>query len=296
MTREVSFDHRDPGLRPFIEVEAKIVRDTIQDGRDTGMPAKQIVALIAEGAETDAESGARELSARLPTRHLPIACAPGCASCCYTNVHASSPEILRIASYVKEKLAPDALAALRERAAATMKEIVPLDIEGRARARVACPLLDVATGSCTVYEVRPIACRAYHSADASLCKKAYEEADANPVLPINPVLFHVAHAHSFGMLTGCVDAGLDVGPYDLAACLPDALAEDLDERWLAGERIFGHTELTAELAFGYESVLKELVADLREGRLNTAEKLGTKLDPDARRRERNKRKRERKKR
>jgi Fe-S-cluster containining protein len=296
MTREVSFDHRDPGLRPFIEVEAKIVRDTIKDGRDAGMPARQVVALIAEGAETDAESGARDLSARLPTRHLPIACAPGCASCCYTNVHASSPEVLRIASFVKEKLSPEELAVLRERAEATAKEITPLDIQGRARAKMACPLLDIATGSCTVYDVRPIACRAYHSGDAALCKKAFDEADANPVLPINPVLFHVAHAHGFGMLTGCVDAGLDVGPYDLAAALPSALANDLDERWLAGEKVFEHTDLTTELLEGYESVLGELVTDLREGRLDTAEKIGTKLNPDARRRERNKKKRDRKKR
>jgi Fe-S-cluster containining protein len=293
MTREVSFDHRDPGLRPFIEVEAKIARDTIAEGRVNGASAKDIVAAIAETAENDAESGARELSERLPTRHLPIACAPGCASCCYTNVHASTAEVLRIASFVKEKLGSEELATLRARAERTAKVIEPLDIVDRAKAKVACPLLDEASGACTVYEVRPIACRAYHSGDAALCKRALDEADPNPVLPINPVLFHVPHAHGFGMLTGCVDAGLDVGPYDLAAALPIALAEELDARWLAGEKVFEHTSLTRELLPGYEEVLTELVTDLREGRLDMAEKIGKKLDPDARRRERNKKKRER---
>lgn len=299
-TRQVTFDHGDPALRPFIEVEAKIAREVIREGRANGSSAREIVATLADGATSDAEQGARELSEQLPqTRRLLPVCQEGCSFCCYTNaVHASAPEILRIASHLKETRSAEEIAALRERAERTAAEIANLDLGGRARAKIPCPLLDTASGRCTAYDVRPIPCRAYHSGSVEVCKKAHDEGDANPVLPVNPALFHVAHAYGFGLLTGCAGEGLDVGPYDLAASLPAALADELDERWLRGERVFTHTVESERTRAGYEVVLDELARDLAEGRLDDAERVRAKhvMDPDARRRERNRKKRERKKR
>lgn len=289
MTREVSFDHRDPALRPFIEVEAKIARAILAEAA----PAGETVAAVADAATSDAELGAREMSERLPaTRRLLPVCQEGCAHCCHATVFASTPEILRIASHVKATRTDEELALLRERAREARAKIQSLDLDGRARARVPCPLLDRATGRCSVYPVRPVACRAYHSGDVATCKEAFDAGDANPVLPINPVLFHVAHAYAFGMMTGCAAEGLDVGPYDLAAALSEALEQsDLDGRWLAGEVVLPHTPLSREHARGYDAALAELSADLREGRLADAERAAAALDPDARRRERNKKKR-----
>lgn len=294
MTREVSFNHRDPALRPFIEVEAKLARGAL---REEGLGPDEIVAAVADAATSDAELGAREMSDQLPaTRRLLPVCQEGCAHCCYTTVFASTPEILRIADHLKSTRSEAELDALRTRAAETAEKIKDLDLDGRARARVPCPLLDVATGKCSAYEVRPVPCRAYHSGDVTVCKKAFDGADANPVIPINPVLFHVAHAYGFGMMTGCASDDLDVGPYDLAAVLPSALAgEDLARRWLAKEKVFAHTPLSADHRIGYQAVLDELVSDLNEGRLSDAERVAMKMDPDALRRERNKKKRERKK-
>ena len=162
----------------------------------------------------------------------------------------------------------------------------------RANAQVPCPLLDVATGKCGAYEVRPVSCRAYHSGDVTVCRKAFDAREANPVVPINPVLFHVAHAYGFGMMTGCASDGLDVGPYDLAATLPAALeGTDLARRWLAKEKVFEHTALSERNRVGYDVALKELVSDLNGGRLMDAERIALRIDPDARRRERNKKKR-----
>jgi Fe-S-cluster containining protein len=295
MTREVSFDHRDPALRPFIEVEAKVTRCALQE---EALAPAEIVAAIADAATADAELGAREMSEQIPaTRRLLPVCQEGCAHCCYGAVFASTPEILRIAAYVEATRSEAELSALAVRAAETAARIWTLDLDARARARVPCPLLDVSTGECTAYEVRPVPCRAYHSGDVAVCKKAFDEGEANPIIPINPVLFHVAHAYGFGMMAGCASEGLDVGPYDLAATLAAALAgRDLPARWLAKERVFEHTPLSDEARIGYDVVLDELVADLREGRLSEAERVAMKLDPDARRRQRNKKKRERKRR
>jgi hypothetical protein len=125
------------------------------------------------------------------------------------------------------------------------------------------------------------------------CKKGFDACETNPLLPINPALFHVAHAYSFGMMTACAAEGVDPGPYDLAVALPAALEQDLSDRWAAGERVLPTTPVSARVGEGYAATLQELASDLRAGRLEEAARVAVKLDPDARRRERNKKKRER---
>jgi Fe-S-cluster containining protein len=295
--RKVAFDHTDPGLRPFIEVEAKIVLDLFEQARAEGHSPRDLVRAVADTATSDAETGARQLSDQVPsTRRLLPVCQSGCSYCCKQAVFASTPEILRIADFLKETRTPEELAVLRARAESTAAKVAPLLIEERAVARVPCPLLDEATGRCGVYEVRPVACRAYHSGSVEACKKAFDAGDANPVLPMNPALFHVAHAYSFGMMTACAASSVDPGPYDLAVALPVALAEDLSERWASGERVLPSTVVSEQLRGGYDGTLRQLGEDLRAGRLEDAARVATKLHPDAQRREKNRKKRQRRER
>src|SRR5262249_23750511 len=150
--RLIGFDHRDPTLLPFVEVEAKVVREVIAEAREAGASAKEIVAAIADTATTDAETGASVMSERLAGgKRLPLACSAGCSYCCHSTVHASAPEILRIASWLKEKREEDDLAVLRARAEGAAEAIAPLNLSERLQAKIPCPLLDAATGACTVY-------------------------------------------------------------------------------------------------------------------------------------------------
>ena len=287
--RRVAFDHTDPGLRPFIEVQAKVSMSILDEAKDDGRGAEQTVAELCETCHGFSEEGAREVTARVePGRRLPIACEPGCDYCCYGTVFASSAEILHLAAFIARD--PELARAVGERAAAAAHKVAGLSIDERAGARVPCPVL--ADGACSAYEARPLSCRAYHSCDRGLCERAFQEADARPVLPIVPTMFHIPHAHGFGMMAGLQSAGLDVGPYDLASALPVALADPAGtaERWLAGEAVFAHSTSSESARQGYASTLDALVKDLQTGQLDTAEKLMRRLDPDTRRRERNKRK------
>lgn len=295
MSRRVGFDHRDPMLRPFIEVEAKIALDVLDDLRTERVAAREVVRELATMVHRDAMEGAENLVAKLSIdndKHLPvIACAEGCAHCCYGTVYASAIEVLHLAAWLKESGLPITNGA-KERGRA-IAELETMD--ARAKAKIACPVLDERTGRCSAYEARPVACRAYHSGSVEACRRAFDAGDANPVLPVVGPLFNVAHAHAFGMMTAMMTESLDVGPYDLAAALPRALEEDsLEERWLAGEKVFEHTTISREAATGYEFVLRELADDLRDGRLHAAEAIARVMDPNARRRERNRKKRERK--
>ena len=297
-TRTVVLDHEDPLLRPFIEFQARVVHDVLAEVRGEGRPATEVVALVAAVVEADAEENAQKMSERVSGgRRLPLACTEGCSHCCRASVvRASTPEILRIASWLREHRTAEELALLQQRATEVSEAIVALDANERAKAKVACPLLDLETGRCTVYDVRPVPCRAYHSGSVEACKRALDEGEANPVLPIDPTLFNVAHAHAFGMMTTLVSEGLDVGPYDLAATLPRALETSLDERWLAGEKVLAHTRLSAAGAPAYDVVLHQLASDLRGGGLNAVERIARRIDPEERRKERNRRKRAKQKR
>ena len=93
----VVFDHTDPGLRPFIEVGAKIVLDVFDEARRRGAPAQALVANVADTSTADAAAGAKEMSEQVPsTRRLLPVCNAGCSYCCHGLVpgrpaNASSP-------------------------------------------------------------------------------------------------------------------------------------------------------------------------------------------------------------
>jgi len=128
----------------------------------------------------------------------PPACVVGCSSCCHVHVDVTSPELFAIARYLERTLSPGALTTLRQRLALHVARVAPLSDEARWAARVPCALLD-SSGRCSVYPVRPLRCRAFHSCSADTCRSAFEgrhdvEPDTNP---------------SISRATDAVEAGYD---------------------------------------------------------------------------------------
>lgn len=289
MVRRVAFDPNDPFARPLVEGQARITSEMLQE---SGRSAETILRIVDE-AHAFGDEAAAEASASIQgaSQRTP-ACKEGCAYCCYgTSVFASTPEVIRIAEHLRATRGHDALAALRTRLDDTAKRLAPLTQEQRQAERLPCPLLDVPSGRCTVYEVRPFACRAYNSYDAKACEDAHARADANPILPTNILLFRARHAVGFGMMAGLTHEGLDVGPYELASALCAAL-EDEGARavWLEGKQPFSHTEVSEEAREGYERTMRALATDLATGGMRTLDKHLVRLDPEERRKARNRRK------
>ena len=89
----------------------------------------------------------------ITTAHPSWPCHKGCDDCCRSLASVplvTEPEWKRIAA---------ALDALPVQTAADARRRIRAS--GTAARPVVCPLLDTATGSCLVYDARPIACRAY---------------------------------------------------------------------------------------------------------------------------------------
>lgn len=105
-----------------------------------------------------------------------IACSAGCPHCCVLNVAILLPEGMVIADWLRERLPPSALNALRERLAAHCRRVRWMEDDERISKQVACPLLDV-DGNCTIHPVRPLVCRAVASLDRTSCREAF-----NPVI------------------------------------------------------------------------------------------------------------------
>ncbi len=167
----------------------------------------------------------------------PVACGPGCPSCCVSKVAVVAPEVLRIAGYLRASLLPDALAALVARARAADDAVRGLTRVERARAGVPCPLL--VDGGCSVHEVRPLLCRGWTSLDRAGCERHFADPDAAPVPPSHRVAYELASAVLAGLGAAVRASGRDGALLELTAALRIALEHPAAAaRWDAGRPVF----------------------------------------------------------
>ena len=201
---------------------------------DRGVP--EAIALAGKTAELatlliDRAAGAEHVD-----------CRAGCAWCCtFTYIRTSAPEVLRIAAYLRDTLAPNALAAVIQRLAHRTERLAAMREEQRPRARLACALL--ADQRCTIYPVRPLACQGMTSSSAAACEASYRAGWTRPI-PNGPRHLGITMDVRSGVSDGLAEAGLDAAGLDLTAALRIALeTPDAGERWLAGEPIFAPAAL-----------------------------------------------------
>lgn len=162
-----------------------------------------------------------------------LACARGCAYCCYNYVSATAPEIFLIARHLRHSMPEAAVSELTQRLAPAMT-LAPHERVGR---KIACALLEDA--SCSVYALRPISCRSRATAkqDFELCVQEYE-GGKEPVAQTN--LHRLVGAHvTLLMQIVLAASGHAVDTYELSGALVSALrVPDAEVRWLAGEDVF----------------------------------------------------------
>jgi hypothetical protein len=108
------------------------------------------------------------IQAGFKRRGVQPACRKGCSFCCHLLVSTSAPEVLAIAQYVRERFTDEEQAALLQRIDAVIEATAGMTRDERMDCKVPCPLLQ--NGECSIYEVRPIACRAWHSFDVVQCE------------------------------------------------------------------------------------------------------------------------------
>jgi len=102
---------------------------------------------------------------------LPIACGPGCGTCCMVNVAVLEPEVTGIAHFVRQNFSRQGRRELEGRLRQLAHEVRWLDEEERLFVRRSCAFLDDRQ-NCSIWPQRPLMCRAITSTDAHACREA----------------------------------------------------------------------------------------------------------------------------
>lgn len=173
---------------------------------------------------------------------LPAECRRGCFWCCYPPVSVGVAEAVAVAEYVlrekSAKVRKDILARVNEYAdwqlARTPKE--------RLLGRKACPFLF--NGLCSVYEVRPMACRGYVSPTPDACERMAKDSEAMTLTDHTLSSFASNVSLALSGIYGALGAGngnLRIYHFALVA---RAVLEDPSVvlRWLTGEDVFAFAD------------------------------------------------------
>ena len=207
-------------------------RETLAAGRT---PLKIIEIAAGASAFTDEKISEAKSTYESPK---PIACKEGCDWCCHVRVEVEAPEVFRIIAYLQANSSLGELQKTIERIKSLDDQTRGMRTMQRARKKLPCALL--VDHRCSVYQVRPLACRGDNSMDAGQCEASYKQ--GHPAGINNQSWarqLQLALSVRAGMSAGLKESGLQSDSLELTAALrigietPNAL-----ERWLAGERLF----------------------------------------------------------
>jgi hypothetical protein len=154
-------------------------------------------------------------------RGAAIECQAGCDACCHLRVEVTEAELITLALHLRQWPAP-ALTALRAR----LQQQLPAPRTARTPPRPCALLQD---HRCSVYAVRPAACRKAHSLSAADCRSGA------PLLPQDLKLLLDAEALMQGTAAGYRQAGWAASRLELQTALRQILAEDLDAALTAAD-------------------------------------------------------------
>lgn len=209
-------------LRPAdprsFEAHVRQAARLLRDRQTSASPSARAVRHVVELFERSVPESAR----------AQLACASGCAFCCYQPVRVTAAEAFFLAGQLRER--PETEAAVR--AAADMLSDRQADAPKVAWLR--CPLLDADNG-CSAYAARPLNCHAYVSVNVEDCKAV----EAGAVV-MEPAPYKTIKEGARVMLQAALRAnGLPDTSYELNAALRAVLDTDhAEKRWLRGEDIF----------------------------------------------------------
>ena len=216
-------------------------------------PTQQLIDDIARSLSPDEFDRAAQLAHAafdalneeiIARKSVRLACGEGCSVCCSLRVDVFAHEVFPIAHHIRRHFTAAEIANVMTRLAVHAEKVLPLTPFEHATQNIVCPLLQ--NGRCSVYVVRPQACRRHHSQDFATCQFTYD----------HPTDLESPAAHDrelFRALTGAmqqnIDAyaqlGFDHTIYELGTALHDALNDPESwRRWCEREPAFLHASVT----------------------------------------------------
>jgi Fe-S-cluster containining protein len=248
--------HRDPATgRELVTLKRPLFEDEWQNevavsAANTVLgvlghePSLERVTELTEGVMASASRLIAGLLARAPEGA--VACRAGCDHCCYQVVGVTAAEAITIFEHLVRSRTASELERLKTRAAELHARSRGLTSAERFSPQLPCLFLE--SGSCSIYEVRPLSCRGMNSLDASECEARLRDPEARAEFLakghggrcyLEPVF--AFRAVSAGLQLGLSELyRLDARPLDLVAVMHLLLeaAATLESAWVAGQMPF----------------------------------------------------------
>lgn len=224
----------------FLAVQNRIL-DALRTGRSPAIVAKAVAdaASLSDGKWD-------EIRPAIEARRQPnFACAAGCSWCCHQQVALEPVEAIAIAHHLETNVPAEERAAVKLRIDSLAEQTRGMGNLAWARLKTPCAFL--VDSKCSIYEVRPLRCRAVISRDAEHCRWAMEKPEeyfdhrerrlGHGPYPVEPR--HIVDAALTGLAVAERNFGLTWKTLTLMAALKTLLDQpDAAQRYLAGEPVF----------------------------------------------------------
>ncbi len=218
-------------LRHWAAATAEVATVEKLAGPRTANTAAELAESVCQGAGR-AIDGSPQKASR--------ACHKGCPGCCHALISVVPPEAIVIADYLRKHAAPEEIERVHDRAKAIARQTRTADAGQYLEAMLWCPLLD-SQMSCSVYPIRPIACRAWNSLSLDRCHECFIAGHLQDKVPLDEHAYEVGQGARSGFKNGLQDSGLDGNLYELNSALTVALENpQAGKQWVNGEPIFAN--------------------------------------------------------
>lgn len=181
---------------------------------------------------------------QIEQRKVNLACREGCSVCCCLRVDVFAHEVFLIAGHIRRHFSAGEIADLLARLAAHSEKVLPLTPFGHATRNIVCPLLQ--NDRCSIYAVRPHACRRHHSQDFAACQYTFDHPeDLETPAAHDRELFRALTGAMHQNIAAYARLGFDPTIYELGTALHEALLDPETRRhWQQREEAFVRASVT----------------------------------------------------
>lgn len=192
-----------------------------------------------------------------------VDCRAGCSFCCWLRIDVRAHEVFLIARHLRQDWPAEALTELMTDLELTRRALTGGHESGRNTAPRPCVLL--VDGLCSVYEVRPAACRRYLSGSVEACEAQWKSPDRGEGPVQHPILAEPGRAAATAVHHAMFQNGYDGFSYDLPLALAEAMTDpECEARWLRKEKAFSErAESLTPPGFSQREALERLKTSLR---------------------------------
>lgn len=165
-----------------------------------------------------------------------VDCRAGCHYCCHYHVAITAVEALVLAEHV-HSLPLATRNRLVSKVCETAERVAPLSEDQYQRVNIPCAFLE--EGRCSVYAVRPVACRGFHSVNVDMCKRAFDHPETSVPLTVAAGRNAVNEGYKYLVVMAQHHAGRDATTYEMHGAVAEALTNPTaTKRWKVGKAAF----------------------------------------------------------